>query len=103
MPHPIAKRELMFSIRGTEKRTGITIHISAPFILQPGSVNFEFSGGTAGCTLQIDGLPEEFSHTAYGADSLQALQLASNPDRHLRYLRRKYDFYFPDGEPYFED
>jgi len=52
----------------------------------------------------IEGLPQEVSEQAYGADSVQALQLASsNVDVLLRHLANKYDLYFTTGEPYFEE
>lgn len=39
-----------------------------------------------------------------GADTLQAVQLAIyGVDPTLRRYRKKYDFYYPDGDPYFDD
>jgi acyl carrier protein len=39
----------------------------------------------------------------YGADSLQALQLAVNVEPTLIRIGKKYDLYFPTGEGYFEN
>ncbi|CAJ9896833.1 Uncharacterised protein [Burkholderia pseudomallei] len=42
--------------------------------------------------------------TVYGADAVQALELAvQDMEHYLLRLSKKYDFYFDDGEPYFED
>ena len=99
----IAERELLYSVRGSAERNKLLLRIFAPFKIVEGTVNFQFDDGTAGCVWQIDGLPEQVTETAYGADSVQALQLAINFDGVLRSLRSKYDFYFPSGEQYFED
>lgn len=103
MTEGIAKRSLQYSVRGSNDRKDLVIRIFAPFIIPAGSVNFDVDGDVAGCRWELDGLPETVSDTAYGADSVQALQLAANIDSVLASLRRKYDFYFPSGEPYFED
>jgi len=99
----IAKRELAYSARGGNERKSLVIRIFAPFEVQEGTVNFKFDEGVAGCTWEVDGLPERPTDTVYGADSLQALQLVGDLDRVLRSFRHKYDFYFPSGDPYFED
>jgi hypothetical protein len=42
-------------------------------------------------------------HHIYGADSVQALELAvSMIEPFLEQLSKKYDIYFPTGENYFE-
>ncbi len=38
----------------------------------------------------------------YGADSVQALALATNIDGILRGMAKKFDFFWPTGEPYFD-
>ena len=103
MTESIAERSLQYSIRGSGERRDLVIRVFSPFIVPAGSVNFEVDGIVAGCRWEVDGLPEKVSDTTYGADSVQALQLAVNFDGVLASLRRKYDFYFPSGEPYFED
>jgi hypothetical protein len=102
MTHCIAKRELAFSIRGSDERKELVIRIFEPFEVQEGTVSFSFQAGTAGCRWEIDGLPEKLTDIVYGADSLQALQLASDIDGVLSSLRKRLEFYFPSGEPYFE-
>ena len=103
MTESIAERSLRYSIRGSEERRGLVIRIFSPFIVPAGSVDFDADGVVAGCQWELDGLPEKVSDTTYGADSVQALQLAVNVDGVLASLRHKYDFYFPSGEAYFED
>ena len=103
MPDCIAKRELMYSLRGADERNRLVVRVFAPFEVQPGSVDFNVDEGVAGCIWEVEGLPEKATDTAFGADSIQALQFASDVDTILRSLRRRYDFYFPTGEPYFED
>ncbi len=103
MTESIAERSLQYSIRGSAERRDLVIRVFPPFIVPAGSVNFEVDGIVAGCRWEVDGLPESVSDTTYGADSVQALQLAINFDGVLASLQRKYDFYFPSGESYFED
>ena len=104
----IAKRELLYSLKGTDKRSELLIRISEPYLVKKGTVNFDFAEGTAGCSVEVVGLKdneafEEGSvHEVYGADSLQALQIASNVEPLLKRLSKKYDIYFPDGELYFD-
>lgn len=99
----IATRELMYSVLGDDIRSPLTFRVFPPFELQEGMVDHAFSKGTAGCTYEIVGLPKRCSHTCIGGDLLQALQLAVDVDGHLRMFKKKYEFFFPDGEPYFED
>jgi hypothetical protein len=103
MTESIAERPLQYSVRGGKERRDFVIRIFSPFIVPAGTVNFDVDGIVAGCSWELDGFPEKVSDTAYGADSVQALQLAANVDDVLASFRRKYDFYFPSGEPYFED
>jgi hypothetical protein len=100
----IATRSLLYSAAGSTVRHAFTICIGEPFLLTDGSVDFAFSPGTAGCVVSFIGLPEK-PEVVYGADGVQALELAvSEIDAYLRRLRRRYEFYFPDAdESYFED
>ena len=99
----IARRPLQYSAKGESRRRDIEVRVYAPHALVEGDVAFDFGEGAAGCRLEIVGLPGVFDEVTYGADSLQALQLASNVDVLLRALQMKYDLFFPTGEPYFED
>lgn len=54
-------------------------------------VNFKFDPGTAGCTIEFDGL-DECGSDFYGMDSLQVINLASNIEPLIEKLSAKYDF-----------
>ena len=100
----IASRELLFSKKNS---SGIfqplTIHIYAPRLAQPHDIEFPLHENACFyvCEVEIIGLPDFFSERIFGADSLQALQLAINMDDYLKHLSKKYTFYFLNGDPYF--
>ena len=99
----IAERRLLVARKGTDGRKKLLIRIGRPYLVEPASVNFDVDEGTAGCSVEIVGLDNEFLEEVYGADLLQALQLAANVDPLLEHFRKKYDFFFSSGEPYFEE
>ena len=105
----IAERDLRYSPKGVDKRRKLVIRISEPYLVKEGTVNFKFAEGTAGCTVEVIGLYDgeafenENTHEVYGADTLQALERASNIEPLLKRLSKKYDIYFPTGESYFEE
>ena len=99
---PIAERHLLFSVKGASERKPLVIRVFAPRLIDPASVSFEVAKGTAVCTVEFDGIPGKALGDTYGADSLQALQLAADVEPVLKRLSEQYDFYFPTGEGYFE-
>jgi hypothetical protein len=103
MSHCIAHRKLLYSLKGANERIPFVVEVLAPRELQAGDVKFQFTEGTAVCSVQFVGLPNGEPEHSYGADSLQALQLAADVEPILKRLSKKYDFYFPTGENYFED
>jgi len=103
MSECIAKRELLFSPKGGGVRKPFTVRIFAPAERKSGEVSFAFTEGTAKCTVEFVGLPEPMSEHMYGADTLQALQLATDVEPILRRISKKYDLFFPSGETYFEE
>jgi hypothetical protein len=100
---PIAERCLFFSAKGESERKRLVIRVFAPRLVDPASAPFEVADGTAVCTVKFDGITDETQGDTYGADSLQALQLAIDIDPILKRLSERYDFYFPTGETYFEE
>src|SRR6478735_8525418 len=102
VPDWIARRDLLYSPKGSSKRLPFSVCVYAPYELTEGSVDFPLWPGAAGCLVQTFGLPQEVIKTAYGADTVQALEIACSMDI-LRRFHREIDFYFPDGGPYFED
>jgi len=95
---PIAERHLIFSEKGKTERKPFVIRIFAPKPVDPASVSFRVVPGTAVSLVQFD----ESLGATYGADSLQALQLAADIEPVLKRLSTHYDFYFPTGEGYFD-
>ena len=89
----IAERKLMFSLKGTSERMELYIKIGLPYWLEEQEI--------AACPVEWSGLPEfaELSDTR-GMDLLQALHMAVDIDPLLQKLEKKYDFYWPSGEPY---
>ena len=100
---PIAERRLTFSEKGEAERKALVIRIFAPRLVDPASVSFPIDVGTAVCKVVFDGLPEVAHGDTFGADSLQALQLAADIEPVLKRLSERYDFYFPTGEGYFDE
>ena len=101
MMNVIAKRELLYSIKGERVQREFTVNIGAPYLLEMGAVSFNFDSGAAGCTIEFDGLLEN-SIEVHGIDLLHALHLAADIDPYLKGMLNKYDFYWSTGEPYFE-
>ena len=81
----------------------MVIWVFAPRPVDPASVTFKVAEGTAVCTVEFDGIADEILGDTYGADSLQALQLAADIEPVLKHLSMRYDFYFPTGEGYFDE
>lgn len=92
MSKVIAERKLLYSAKGSTDRKELTIRIGVPYV---------DGEGLTRCPVEWDGLFEEFADIG-GMDSLQALQLATNVDSMLEKLQKKFDFYWPSGDPYFE-
>ena len=100
---PIAERHLTFSEKGKAKRKALVIGIFVPKLVDPASVSFQIAPGTAVCKVAFDGLPDVALGDTFGADSIQALQLAADIEPVLKRLSERYDFYFPTGEVYFDE
>ena len=97
----IATRELLYSNPGETEKRPFTVLIMEPYYLTEGSVPFDFAQGTSGCVVKFIGLPEGET-VRYGADRIQALELAADINPLLKRLSRKYDFFWEDEGPYFE-
>jgi hypothetical protein len=104
MKNWIAERELRYSDSGSDSLKQLFIRVGEPYLLEEGMVDFQFTDGTAGCSVRFEGFEEEYLDEVYGADPLQALELAVNGiEPTIKRLSKKYDFFFPTGEPYFDD
>jgi len=100
---PIAERHLTFSEKGKPERKNLVIRVFAPQVVDPASVSFQVAPGTSVCRVDFAGFHEPPLGDTYGADSLQALQLAVDVEPVLKRLSERYDFYFPTGEGYFDE
>jgi len=99
----VATRHLAYACKDDPTRRAFTVRLHEPFFVEPGSVDFNVSGWTSGSVISFDGL-EEKEMTVYGADAVQAIELAvQDMEHYLRRLSKKYDLFFDDGEPYFDD
>ena len=79
------------------------IRIYAPQPVDPGTVRWRPDANTSSCLVEFDGIPDANHGEIYGADSIQALQLAVDIEPMLKHLSERYDFYFPTGEGYFDE
>jgi hypothetical protein len=100
---PIAERRLLFSKKDDSERKPLVIRIFAPQPVDPDAVRFRVDAETASCVVEFDGIPDAGLGEVYGADSVQALQLAVDVEPVLKRLSNRYDFYFPSGEGYFDE
>jgi hypothetical protein len=100
---PIAERRLVFSEKGSSGRKPLLIRIFAPQPVDPDSVQFQPDADASSCVVEFDGIPDANLGDIYGADSIQALQLAVDIEPVLKRLSKCYNFYFPSGEGYFDE
>jgi hypothetical protein len=104
MTHSIAERTLQYRPRGESELRTLVVRVFPPFELKEGQVTFPFHPGTAGCVIRIDGLPDVLEEVTYGADTVQALELAvKGVEPILERVGKHHDLFFPTGEPYFEE
>ena len=100
----IAERKLAFSSKAGSARTPLLIRIFAPKPVHPGSPLFRPDADTSSCIFEFEGIPDVKPNETFGADSIQALQLAiEDVEAILKRLSDRYEFYFPTGEGYFEE
>lgn len=100
----IAERRLLYALKGDGLRRELIVRLSVPYFVQRGMVDFSVGEeGCWGCHVEIEGLEEKYSEV-YGADSLQAVSLASSSvEPFLKRLHKKYDLFYLSGEPYFDN
>jgi len=99
----IAERRLLYSLKNSDKANEFVIRIGEPYLLNEGDVDFPIHEGAAGCSFEFEGFPEEINEEVHGADLLQALQFAVDVEPILKNKSKKYNIYYPTGEPYFDD
>lgn len=100
----IAERRILYASKGSNDKKEAFVRINSPYSVQEGTVNFTVGEeGVWACHIELEGLEERCSEVYYGADSLQAIQFASDVEPFLKRLQKKYDLFFSCGEPYFDD
>jgi hypothetical protein len=99
----IAERKLLYSNKGSDVRYDLVIRISEPYLIERDEDEICIDDEPAfGCSVDVVGLDVDFGEFQ-GADSLQALQLASDIDPIIRFLQKYYDIFWSWDEPYFDD
>lgn len=98
----IAYRELICSHKKTHVTKKIIVKISEPYTATQDQVDFPVDGIISGCHVEIDGI-EEAGADFFGMDSLQAINIASNIDPYLERLRNKFEFFWLNGDAYFDE
>lgn len=102
MTDGIAERTLRYRPASGGDWGTLVVRVLPPFLLTDANAPFPFEPGTAGCAVRVEGLPTAIEEIAYGADTLQALELAiSNIEPILRSVAKTNNLFFMDGEPYF--
>ena len=96
MDKVIAERRLFYSEKGSDVRHEFKIRIGMPYPITSWN-GAPVDGNFFGCRVEFEGLDEP-SREAYGGDSLQAVQLASNIDPYLKILQKKYDLYYDNDD-----
>lgn len=99
----IAQRKLLYSLKDDGVRREFTIRLGAPYIVDEQMAGFPIGQDVYGCHVEIEGIEglNVIYPEVYGADSLQAVNLASNVEAFLKKLQNKYDIYWLCGDPYF--
>lgn len=102
MSRYIAERRLWFSEKKGGVRKKLLVGVGAPMVVTQDEVKYPVDGVMSKCHVEFEGM-NEHSFDVFGADSLQAINLASNIEAVIERLSDKYDFYWDTGEPYFDD
>lgn len=102
MMKTMAKRILLYSLKGSDIRNKFLIRIGSPYIVDQDMVEFPIGEGLVGCRVETEGLEKEYHHEVYGIDEIQAINIASDLEPFLTRLQKKFDLYWPSGEPYFD-
>ncbi|WP_369977409.1 hypothetical protein [Xanthomonas bundabergensis] len=100
----VAERALLFSGADDAALEEFKVRIFAPVRIESKNVNFQFDEGAAVCVIELLGLAEQ-DIEIHGIDGVHALKQASDVDVVLKRIAKKngYTFFWPSGEPYFED
>ena len=90
----IATRRLQFKSCNTEKSGFLVIEIYKPYLLKEDMVDFPITSGNSGCSVKVLGLETDYyDQEVYGADTIQALQLASDIEGMLKHIDKKFELF----------
>ncbi len=98
----IAERKLIYALKGSDIKNEFLIGICNPFKKKFNTEDVINAADFYGCLVEFSGLDEQ-GEIVYGADSLQAINIASDVEVLLMRLSKKYDFFWSSGEPYFDE
>ena len=104
MQKTIAKRELFWSIKGSDIRNSFVVRVCAPYKVEKNEVPYEIDWvndvGAIACKVETEGLEKDNKHIVYAIDEVQAINMASNIEPMLKGLSKKYDLFWINGDPY---
>lgn len=100
----VAERVLLFSESDDMALKEFKVKIFSPMLISPESADSRFDEGAAISIIELSGLAEP-DVEIHGIDGIHALRQASDVDIVLRGVAKKngYQFFWPSGEPYFEE
>jgi hypothetical protein len=98
----IAQRDLLFSKKGSSAKVELRVRIGLPRVVNRTSTGVLLDPGSAVCTIVFEGLGIK-DIEVHGVDTLHALAQAVEIDKYLRGMTKNLDFFWPSGEPYFDD
>lgn len=98
----VVQRELRFSRKGRSDRATLVVKVGAPYLLNQTDRGVALDAGAAACTVTLQGILAD-KIEIHGIDLLHALAQAVDIDRYLKGMSAEYDFYWPNGEAYFDE
>ena len=100
----VAERALLFSGADDAVLKEFKVRIFAPMLISSEGADSRFDEGAAICVIEFFGLAEP-DIEIHGIDGVHALRQASDVDVVLKGVARKNrcQFFWPSGEPYFEN
>jgi hypothetical protein len=98
----IAQRDLLFSKKGSSAKLELHVRIGLPKVIDRTSTGVLLDPGSSVCTITFEGLGINDIEVD-GVDTLHALAQAVDIDKYLHGMRKNFDFFWPNGEPYFDD
>lgn len=97
----IASRRLFYREVGGTSLSECSFGIERPKIVTTEDAVMKADGLVCTCRVFVEGL-DMSPITVYGVDAVQAIQLASDLDSIVKRLTSRFEFFWLDGEPYFD-